>query len=97
MANLNIDSLLSGQDEQVEWGKKQDLSVTEIQQKVKEYNAQINSNLFMNLVSSNNCSYAITVSSNIAITLTLSALPCCYCSTPLLHNSTRIRFVRMNS
>ncbi|KAK6321701.1 hypothetical protein J4Q44_G00086770 [Coregonus suidteri] len=36
-------------DEQVEWGKQQDLSVTEIQQKVKEYNAQINSNLFMNL------------------------------------------------
>lgn len=65
-----------------------DLSVTEIQQKVKEYNAQINSNLFMNLVSSNNCSYTIAVSSNIAITLTLSALPCCYCSTPLLHSST---------
>uniref|UniRef100_A0A4W5R934 Ras association domain family member 1 n=1 Tax=Hucho hucho TaxID=62062 RepID=A0A4W5R934_9TELE len=36
-------------DEQVELGKQQDLSVTEIQQKVKEYNAQINSNLFMNL------------------------------------------------
>lgn len=46
--------LLSGQDEQVEWGKQQvDLSVTEIQQKVKEYNAQINSNLFMNPVSTN--------------------------------------------
>ncbi|XP_010894366.1 ras association domain-containing protein 1 isoform X2 [Esox lucius] len=36
-------------DEQVESGKQQELSVAEIQQKVKEYNAQINSNLFMNL------------------------------------------------
>ncbi|KAL0978712.1 hypothetical protein UPYG_G00174200 [Umbra pygmaea] len=36
-------------DEHVELGKPQELSVTEIQQKVKEYNAQINSNLFMNL------------------------------------------------
>nr|XP_023676781.1 ras association domain-containing protein 1 isoform X3 [Paramormyrops kingsleyae] len=35
-------------DEQVEWGK-QELSVSEIEQKVKEYNAQINSNLFMAL------------------------------------------------
>ncbi|XP_062314811.1 ras association domain-containing protein 1-like isoform X1 [Osmerus eperlanus] len=35
-------------DEKIEWGK-QELSVTEIQQKVKEYNAQINSNLFMNM------------------------------------------------
>lgn len=35
-------------DEQIERGK-QELSVTEIQQKVKEYNAQINSNLFMNM------------------------------------------------
>ncbi|KAM9536243.1 ras association domain-containing protein 1-like isoform 2-T2 [Salvelinus alpinus] len=36
-------------DEQVKCGKQQELSGTEIQQKVKEYNAQINSNLFMNL------------------------------------------------
>ncbi|XP_029630455.1 ras association domain-containing protein 1 isoform X2 [Salmo trutta] len=35
-------------DEQVKCGKQQELSGTEIQQKVKEYNAQINSNLFMN-------------------------------------------------
>ncbi|XP_048873334.1 ras association domain-containing protein 1 isoform X1 [Brienomyrus brachyistius] len=35
-------------DEQVEWGK-QELSVSETEQKVKEYNAQINSNLFMAL------------------------------------------------
>ncbi|KAL4655379.1 ras association domain-containing protein 1 isoform X1 [Arapaima gigas] len=35
-------------DEQIEWGK-QELSVSEIEQKVKEYNAQINSNLFMSL------------------------------------------------
>ncbi|TRZ01604.1 hypothetical protein DNTS_022962 [Danionella cerebrum] len=33
-------------DEPVDW-RKQDLSVSEIQQKVKEYNAQVNSNLFM--------------------------------------------------
>lgn len=38
------------QDEQIEWGK-QELTVPDIQQKVKEYNAQINSNLFMNMVS----------------------------------------------
>ncbi|KAJ7998430.1 hypothetical protein DPEC_G00204850 [Dallia pectoralis] len=36
-------------DEQVESGKQQELSVADIQQKVKEYNALINSNLFMNL------------------------------------------------
>ncbi|XP_071386795.1 ras association domain-containing protein 1-like isoform X2 [Centroberyx affinis] len=36
------------QDEQIEWGK-QELTTAEIQQKVKEYNAQINSNLFMNM------------------------------------------------
>ncbi|XP_061583329.1 ras association domain-containing protein 1-like isoform X3 [Cololabis saira] len=35
-------------DEQTEVGK-QELTVAEIQQKVKEYNAQINSNLFMNV------------------------------------------------
>ncbi|KAI7791127.1 ras association domain-containing protein 1 isoform X1 [Triplophysa rosa] len=33
-------------DEQVDW-RKQELSSSEIQQKVKEYNAQVNSNLFM--------------------------------------------------
>ncbi|XP_070814852.1 ras association domain-containing protein 1 [Chaetodon trifascialis] len=33
-------------DEQVDWGK-QELTVSEIQHKVKEYNAQINSNLYM--------------------------------------------------
>lgn len=38
------------QDEQIEWGK-QELTTADIQQKVKEYNAQINSNLFMNMVS----------------------------------------------
>lgn len=43
---------LAGQDEKIEW-RKQELSVKEIQQKVKEYNAQINSNLFMNMVSVN--------------------------------------------
>ncbi|XP_073323598.1 ras association domain-containing protein 1-like isoform X1 [Pagrus major] len=35
-------------DEQIEWGK-QELTTPDIQQKVKEYNAQINSNLFMNV------------------------------------------------
>ncbi|XP_029908417.1 ras association domain-containing protein 1 isoform X2 [Myripristis murdjan] len=35
-------------DEQIEWGK-QELTTAEIQQKVKEYNAQINSSLFMNM------------------------------------------------
>lgn len=35
------------QDEQTEWGKQPELSPAEIQKKVKEYNAQINSNLFM--------------------------------------------------
>ncbi|XP_069045625.1 ras association domain-containing protein 1 isoform X1 [Lepisosteus oculatus] len=35
-------------DEQIEWSK-QELSLSEIEQKVKEYNAQINSNLFMAL------------------------------------------------
>ncbi|XP_038553062.1 ras association domain-containing protein 1 isoform X2 [Micropterus salmoides] len=33
-------------DEQVEWGK-QELTLSEIQHKIKEYNAQINSNLYM--------------------------------------------------
>lgn len=36
------------QDEQIEWGK-QELTTVDIPQKVKEYNAQINSNLFMNM------------------------------------------------
>nr|XP_020453745.1 ras association domain-containing protein 1 isoform X2 [Monopterus albus]XP_020453746.1 ras association domain-containing protein 1 isoform X2 [Monopterus albus] len=36
------------QDEQIESGKPE-LTTTDIQQKVKEYNAQINSNLFMNM------------------------------------------------
>nr|XP_040058768.1 ras association domain-containing protein 1-like isoform X2 [Gasterosteus aculeatus aculeatus] len=36
------------QDEQTAWGK-QELTTADIQQKVKEYNAQINSNLFMNM------------------------------------------------
>ncbi|XP_040058767.1 ras association domain-containing protein 1 [Gasterosteus aculeatus] len=35
-------------DEQTAWGK-QELTTADIQQKVKEYNAQINSNLFMNM------------------------------------------------
>uniref|UniRef100_A0A3B3ZNY4 Uncharacterized protein n=1 Tax=Periophthalmus magnuspinnatus TaxID=409849 RepID=A0A3B3ZNY4_9GOBI len=35
-------------DEQTEWAK-QELTTPDIQQKVKEYNAQINSNLFMNV------------------------------------------------
>ncbi|XP_076595626.1 ras association domain-containing protein 1-like isoform X2 [Chaetodon auriga] len=35
-------------DEQIEWGK-QELTTADIQQKVKEYNVQINSNLFMNM------------------------------------------------
>lgn len=38
------------QDEQIDLGK-QKLSVGEIQQKIKEYNAQINSNLYMVYVS----------------------------------------------
>lgn len=38
------------QDEPVEWDTP-DLSQAEIEQKVKEYNGQINSNLFMSLVS----------------------------------------------
>ncbi len=37
------------QDEPVDC-RKQELSLSEIQQKVKEYNAQVNSNLFMVLV-----------------------------------------------
>ncbi|KAK5872609.1 hypothetical protein PBY51_013292 [Eleginops maclovinus] len=36
------------QDEQIEWGK-QELTTADFQEKVKEYNAQINSNLFMNM------------------------------------------------
>ncbi|XP_029006411.1 ras association domain-containing protein 1-like isoform X1 [Betta splendens] len=35
-------------DEQIDWGK-QELTTPDIKQKVKEYNAQINSNLFMNV------------------------------------------------
>ncbi|XP_020484735.1 ras association domain-containing protein 1 isoform X1 [Labrus bergylta] len=35
-------------DEQIEWGK-QELTPADIQQKVKDYNTQINSNLFMNM------------------------------------------------
>lgn len=44
------------QDEQVECGK-QELTTADIQQKIKEYNAQINSNLFMNMVSINDLCY----------------------------------------
>ncbi|XP_017306562.1 ras association domain-containing protein 1 isoform X1 [Ictalurus punctatus] len=36
-------------DTVVDWRKEQQLSVTELQHKVKEYNAQINSNLYMSL------------------------------------------------
>jgi len=39
------------QDEHIKW-VKQELTTVDTQQKVKEYNAQINSNLFMNMVSS---------------------------------------------
>lgn len=42
--------LFTFQDEQIDSGK-QELSVGEIQQKVKDYNAQINSNLYMMVVS----------------------------------------------
>lgn len=38
------------QDEPVEW-ETPDLSQAEVEQKIKEYNSQINSNLFMSLVS----------------------------------------------
>lgn len=38
------------QDELVQW-ETPDLSQAEIEQKIKEYNGQINSNLFMSLVS----------------------------------------------
>lgn len=38
------------QDEQTEWGKQPELTPAEIQKKVKEYNAQINGNLFMTSV-----------------------------------------------
>lgn len=38
------------QDEPVQW-ETPDLSQAEIEQKIKEYNGQINSNLFMSLVS----------------------------------------------
>ncbi|XP_040889434.1 ras association domain-containing protein 1-like isoform X2 [Toxotes jaculatrix] len=41
-------NLIVKKDEQIECGK-QELTTAEIQQKVKEYNAQINSNLFMNM------------------------------------------------
>ncbi|KAF7693495.1 ras association domain-containing protein 1 isoform X1 [Silurus meridionalis] len=36
-------------DTVVDWRKQQQLSITELQHKVKEYNAQINSNLYMSL------------------------------------------------
>nr|XP_046239379.1 ras association domain-containing protein 1-like isoform X3 [Scatophagus argus] len=45
-ANVNANE--KKKDEQIEWGK-QELTTADIQQKVKEYNAQINSNLFMNM------------------------------------------------
>ncbi|XP_041639237.1 ras association domain-containing protein 1-like isoform X2 [Cheilinus undulatus] len=45
-ANVNLNNVKK--DEQIEWGK-QELTTPDIQQKVKEYNAQINSNLFMNM------------------------------------------------
>lgn len=45
------------QDEQIDWGK-QELTFSEIQHEVKEYNAQTNSNLYMVLVSAD-CHYAI--------------------------------------
>ncbi|KAM9859435.1 ras association domain-containing protein 1 [Aulostomus maculatus] len=47
-ADLSVDSIETDTnvDEQTEWGK-QELSVREIQQKVKEYNTQVNSNLYM--------------------------------------------------
>uniref|UniRef100_A0A8C8DQ22 Ras association domain family member 1 n=1 Tax=Oryzias sinensis TaxID=183150 RepID=A0A8C8DQ22_9TELE len=53
VTNIRIESVSSKgaqvqEDEQTERGK-QELSSAEIQQKVKEYNAQINSNLFMNM------------------------------------------------
>lgn len=38
------------QDEQIDWSK-QELTVGDIQHKVKEYNAQVNSNLYMVVVS----------------------------------------------
>lgn len=42
--------LLFFQDEQIDWSKRE-LTVSEIQHKVKEYNAQTNSNLYMVVVS----------------------------------------------
>lgn len=42
------ESIVVKKDEQTEWGKK-DLTTLDVQQKVKEYNVQINSNLFMNV------------------------------------------------
>uniref|UniRef100_A0AAV2M7Z6 Ras association domain-containing protein 1 n=1 Tax=Knipowitschia caucasica TaxID=637954 RepID=A0AAV2M7Z6_KNICA len=42
------ENLVVKKDEQTELGKPE-LTIPEIQQKVKEYNAQINSNLFMNM------------------------------------------------
>ncbi|TDH14044.1 hypothetical protein EPR50_G00039000 [Perca flavescens] len=46
--DFSIDSLETDTnvDEQIDWGNRA-LTVSEIQQKVKEYNAQINSNLYM--------------------------------------------------
>ncbi|KAG7244714.1 hypothetical protein INR49_029733 [Caranx melampygus] len=46
--DLGLLLLLLGNDEQTECGK-QELTTEDIPQKVKEYNAQINSNLFMNM------------------------------------------------
>ncbi|KAM4613945.1 ras association domain-containing protein 1 [Polymixia lowei] len=47
-ADVSIDAIETDTnvDEQIDWGK-QELTVGDIQQKVKEYNAQINNNLFM--------------------------------------------------
>ncbi|KAL7408506.1 hypothetical protein ABVT39_024514 [Epinephelus coioides] len=46
--DFSVDSLETDTnvDEQIDW-RKQELTVSEIHQKVKEYNAQINSNLYM--------------------------------------------------
>ncbi|KAM3877703.1 ras association domain-containing protein 1 [Diretmus argenteus] len=47
-ADFSVDTIETDTnvDEQIDWGK-QELSVGEVQQKVKEYNAQINNNLYM--------------------------------------------------
>ncbi|CAJ1050704.1 ras association domain-containing protein 1 [Xyrichtys novacula] len=44
--DYSADSVETNVDEQIDWAK-QELSVNEIQHKIKEYNAQINSNLYM--------------------------------------------------